>query len=83
MNDLETSEIIQAISDLNPSFLVINGDLTFEASNEAHRQYFDYLMQPLQKKSIPVFPNMGNHEYTGNHEKAIDHLSLRFPGLLS
>jgi hypothetical protein len=40
-------------------------------------------MQPISKKSIPVMPTMGNHEYTGNDEEAMKHISSRFPDLSS
>ena len=78
-NDVERREIINNISKQNPGAVILLGDMVFEGDNIDHWKYFDTLMIPLEKKNIPVFPVIGNHEYWGKNRIAFHYLTDRFP----
>jgi predicted phosphodiesterase len=78
-NDVQRARIMQRIVQEDPAFLVLLGDLVFQASSEAHWEKFDLLMQDVRAQSIPIFPILGNHEYFGNPQKGREHINARFP----
>jgi len=80
-NDKERKSIIDEIARREPAFVVHLGDLTTRGSSLKHWQQFDDLHKELREKNIPYFPILGNHEFYGNDEKALDHYFDRFPHL--
>jgi len=80
-NDKERKLIIDEITRREPAFVVHLGDLTTRGSSLKHWQQFDDLHKELRGKNIPYFPILGNHEFYGNNEKALDHYFGRFPHL--
>jgi len=80
-NDKERKSIIDEITKREPAFVVHLGDLTTRGSSLKHWQQFDDLHKELRGKNIPYFPILGNHEFFGNTEKALDHYFGRFPHL--
>lgn len=78
-NDIERNEIIKNISEQNPGSVVLLGDMVFEGDDGDQWKYFDNLMSPIEKKAIPLFPVIGNHEYWGVDQTALQFLSKRFP----
>jgi len=80
-NDKERKSIMDEITRREPAFVVHLGDLTTRGSSKKHWQQFDDLHKELRGKNVPYFPILGNHEFYGNDEKALDHYFGRFPHL--
>ncbi len=83
---LEQSEgvpkkIFNKIADENPLFVVHLGDMSFWGSSTTWWSYFDEDAAEVIKKGIPIFPVLGNHDYFGNNDKAVNNLVSRFPFL--
>ena len=82
-NDTEREKIIAAIADENPAELIILGDMIFDGSDNREWIKFDSLISPINKKNIPIFPVVGNHEYWGNNSTAMRNLVKQFDVLSS
>lgn len=80
-NEKERELIIDEITRSEPAFVVHLGDLTTRGSSQKHWNRFDDLHKELWRKNIPYFPILGNHEFYGNDQKALDHYFDRFPHL--
>ena len=80
-NDRERKLIIDEITKREPAFVVHLGDLTTRGSSTKHWQQFDDFHKGFRKKKIPYFPVLGNHEFYGNHKKALQNYLERFPHL--
>jgi predicted phosphodiesterase len=80
-NDRERKLIVDEITKREPAFVVHLGDLTTRGSLEKHWQEFDDMHKELRKKKIPYFPTLGNHEFYGNDEKALQNYFEHFPYL--
>ena len=77
-NDVERKKILSAIADENPAELIILGDMIFDGSDNKEWIAFDSLLAPINKKEIPIFPVVGNHEYWGNNSTAMRNLNKQF-----
>ncbi len=71
--------LLKKIAEENPSFVLVLGDFTFSGSSVNSWEDFDDLAKPIHKKSIPVFPLPGNHEYFGNPREGFHQYFSRFP----
>ncbi len=80
-NDRERKQIIDEITRREPAFVVHLGDLTTRGSSEKDWQQFDDFHGRFREKRIPYFPVLGNHEFYGNDERALDCYFARFPHL--
>jgi predicted phosphodiesterase len=80
-NDRERKLIIDEITRREPAFVIHLGDLTTRGSSEKHWQQFDNMHKEFRKKKIPYFPILGNHEFYGNDNKALQNYFERFPHL--
>ena len=80
-NDKERKWILDEIVKRQPAFVVHLGDLTVRGSSTKHWQAFDDLHKTWREKRIPYFPVLGNHEFYGNDERALDYYFGRFPHL--
>ncbi len=78
-NDIEREKIVKAIADENPAALVILGDMVFDGSCSSDWEKFDILIAPIIKKQIPIYPIIGNHDYWGNNNTAMENLTKQFP----
>jgi len=81
-NDKERKLIIDEIAKREPAFVVHLGDLTVRGSSKKHWQQFDDLHKEFREKKIPYFPILGNHEFYGSDERALENYFGRFPHLL-
>ena len=80
-NELARRELIQKLADEErPAFVVHLGDMV-EAGTEGNWEYFDHLVSPLTARQIPIFPVLGNHDYGGDPEKALQLARQHFPQL--
>lgn len=77
-NDRERKFIIDEITRREPAFVVHLGDLTTRGSSTKHWQQFDDFHKEFREKKIPYFPIMGNHEFYGSDDKALQNYFGRF-----
>ena len=54
--------IIHAISELNPAFITVSGDIVLSGGNEADWQEWEKETAEWTAKKIPVMPAPGNHD---------------------
>ncbi len=80
-NDEAREAVVHKIAGENPGALVILGDLVSDGSNEEEWHRFDEFLSPVRQMQIPVYPVLGNHDYFGNNQKALDNFFSRFPHL--
>jgi predicted phosphodiesterase len=80
-NDKERKLIIDEITKRDPAFVIHLGDLTSHGSSKRQWQQFDELHKEFRAKKIPYFPILGNHEFYGSGEKALQNYYGRFPHL--
>lgn len=80
-NDKERKLIIDEITKREPAFVIHLGDLTTRGSSSKHWQQFDESHKELRAKKIPYFPVLGNHEFYGHDERALQNYFGRFPHL--
>lgn len=80
-NNKEREAIINEITKRRPAFVIHLGDLTTRGSSEKHWREFDEMHKDFRKQNIPYFPILGNHEFYGNDEKALENYFSRFPHL--
>jgi len=79
VNHNHTIQMMHDIAIRQPAFLVHLGDLVFNGSKQNHWQRFDSIIEPLNQRTIPIFPVLGNHEYWGNNIQADRNVVHRFP----
>lgn len=80
-NDKERKLIIDEITQREPAFVVHLGDLTVRGSSKKHWQQFDEFHKDFREKKIPYFPILGNHEFYGSDDRALQNYFGRFPHL--
>jgi hypothetical protein len=78
-NNEERKLILEEIGTRQPAFVVHLGDLTVRGSSKKHWQEFDDLHKAWrEKKKIPCFPILGNHEFYGNNQRSLNYYFERF-----
>jgi len=90
VNDGETDEILSSISGLGYGFVVTTGDMVYDGSDEGHWEYLDNLLSRAgilpgvggDADGTKILPVVGNHEYWGDDEKALENVRIRFPDAL-
>ncbi len=71
--------VLNKLAAENPAFIVHLGDIVFQGSSDSHWQEFDQKSEQIKTRNIPIYPLLGNHEYTGNNSKALKQYFDRFP----
>jgi Icc-related predicted phosphoesterase len=71
--------ILNKISDENPAMIIHLGDLVFNGASTNHWNEFNEFAAPIFNKQVPVYPVLGNHEYFGNNEEALQNYFYHFP----
>ncbi len=77
-NERERRLIIDEITRRGPAFVVHLGDLTTRGSSKKHWEEFDDMHKEFRKNKIPYLPVLGNHEFYGNNQKALQSYFGRF-----
>ena len=80
-NGRERKLIIDEITQREPAFVVHLGDLTTRGSSKKHWEQFDNFHKEFRGKKIPYFPILGNHEFYGSNDRALQNYFGRFPHL--
>jgi Icc-related predicted phosphoesterase len=78
-NDAERVRVAKEMAALAPDLLVVAGDLVYTGDRASDWARYDAFMEPVRSAGIPVLPALGNHDYDGDDEDALAHLSARFP----
>jgi acid phosphatase type 7 len=71
--------IIHAISEMNPSFVTVSGDLVLSGGSEGDWQAWDQETAEWAAKKIPVLPAPGNHDV--HRDPLLEKYFQRFPQL--
>ena len=82
-NERERKLILNEMIKREPAFVIHLGDLTTRGSSEKHWGEFDSMHEAFRKKKIPLFPTLGNHEFYGKNEDALQYYFGRFPHLMN
>ena len=80
-NGRQRKLIIDEITRREPAFVVHLGDLTARGSSKKHWQEFDDHHKEFREKKIPYFPILGNYEFYGDDNRALENYFGRFPHL--
>ncbi len=73
--------VLKKISEENPAFVIHLGDLVFQGDDHCHWQDFNKFAKDIYKKNIPILPVLGNHDYYGNNQAALENYFSHFPDL--
>lgn len=71
-------QIIEAIKEETPAFVLNLGDLVLYGSNASHWALFDEENAPLREGDIPYLPVIGNHDCKGELSAALNNIFVRF-----
>jgi len=80
-DDKERRLIIDEITRREPAFVTHLGDLTTRGSSKKHWEQFDDFHKEFRERKIPYFPILGNHEFYGSNDRALQNYFGRFPHL--
>ncbi len=80
-SDAERLAFAAALRDESPAFVVHVGDIARKGSDAGDWRDFDVDFAPLREAGIALFPALGNHEYRGPDDRALDLYFARFPEL--
>ncbi len=73
--------LVQKIAQESPDAILMNGDVPY--SGDVVNDYQVYLTetQPWRDEHLNVYPALGNHEFHGDPQQALDHWWAAFPDL--
>jgi hypothetical protein len=73
--------LVQKIAQESPDAILMNGDVPY--SGDVVNDYKVYLTEtrPWRDEHLNVFPALGNHEFHGDPQQALDHWWAAFPDL--
>ncbi len=80
-NDRERRLIIDEVTGRGPAFVVHLGDLTTRGGSKKHWEEFDDMHKEFRKNKISYLPVLGNHDFCGGNQKALQNWFGRFPHL--
>lgn len=64
-NNAVHREIVDAVLDSNPDFILQTGDLVQFPGLRSQWQRFDEITKPIRDRHIPYYPSRGNHDAAG------------------
>lgn len=73
--------LVQAIGDVNPSFICFTGDIVYNGYDANDWKVWDAETSVWRDKKIPVYPALGNHDLHGSEQAALGNYFQRFPDL--
>jgi Icc-related predicted phosphoesterase len=80
-NSAATPRLLAVVARERPALVAIVGDAVSWGSSESDWENFDHWAAALRKQAAPVLLALGNHEYWGSNQAALENLSRRFPQL--
>jgi acid phosphatase type 7 len=72
VNPYARRELVGKIADENPAAILIGGDLVYEGSNADDYDVYRSETAEWEKRGIPVFAALGNHEFKGCSKDDVD-----------
>lgn len=73
--------IVAKIAEENPDAVLMNGDVPYSGDNRNDYAVFKTETAIWREKHLRVFPALGNHEFHGNPQQALEHWWSAFPEL--
>lgn len=70
--------IVQKIAEEIPALVVHTGDLVSRGASRQAWVTFDKEIAPLREAKIPFWPSLGNHDYMGSNDEALENYFNRF-----
>lgn len=80
-NEIERNVVVAGVVAENPALVINSGDLVLEGASATEWALFDRENRPIRDKGIPYYPALGNHEYRGRNDLAMENYFERFPAL--
>ena len=80
-NPIARVDLVQAISEANPAFICITGDVVYNGNDGEDWKVWDNETRIWREKKIPVYPALGNHDLHGDPAVALGNYFQRFPDL--
>jgi hypothetical protein len=80
-NDAERAALVADLAARRPGLLAMLGDLTNQGGSAAAWEELDALLAPVRAAGIPLLAVLGNHDYWGGRESALQHAAARVPQL--
>lgn len=73
--------LVNAIADVNPSFICFTGDIVYNGYDKNDWKVWDSETSIWREKKIPVYPTLGNHDLHGSEKDALGNYFQHFPDL--
>jgi Icc-related predicted phosphoesterase len=80
-NDEERTALVKDLAAQRPGLIVLLGDMTNDGGLRGEWEKFDQLFAPIREAGIPVLALLGNHDYWGGTDDALENAAARFPQL--
>lgn len=74
-------ELVQAIAQTNPAFVVLTGDIVYNGYDKDDWRVWDSETAVWREKKVTVYPALGNHDLHGDEKVALGNYFQRFPEL--
>lgn len=73
--------LVKKLAEEHPAAIILNGDVPYNGSNPNDYVVFKNETKPWRDAAIKVFPALGNHEFQGDPQSALEHWWANFPEL--
>jgi hypothetical protein len=73
--------LVGKIAEESPDAVLMNGDVPYSGDVVNDYEVYKAESQPWREKHINVYPALGNHEFHGDPQQALDHWWAAFPEL--
>jgi len=71
--------LVQQIADEKPDAILLNGDVPYSGDVVNDYEVYKTESLPWREEHIHVYPALGNHEFHGDPQEALDHWWAAFP----
>jgi hypothetical protein len=71
--------LVQKIAEEHPSVILMNGDVPYDGENEDDYAVYKQETQIWRDEHLHVYPALGNHEFHGDPQVALEHWWNAFP----
>ncbi|MBT9330611.1 metallophosphoesterase family protein [Paracidobacterium acidisoli] len=73
--------LVQKIAEEKPDAVLLNGDVPYSGDHVNDYEVYKTESKPWRDAHIHVYPALGNHEFHGDPQQALDHWWAAFPEL--
>ena len=71
--------LVQKIADERPDAILMNGDVPYSGDNVGDYEVYKSETAAWRSENLHVFPALGNHEFHGDPQQALEHWWSAFP----